>query len=876
MLEWESAQRWPLALLLPALLVPVAVWAYHQSHRPIRYRSLLLGLRVVVILLLSLLWMEPALRLPVPPGNGLAFVIDTSRSMSVIDTQRSTSDLIHILGLQAEAAIDPAIAAALSPVWREMRLRSELLAALDVVQLDREGVAAARGDGKVVPSSRQPTAATRPRGRSPTERLASDIGHTRQLLAASPWATDTAVTRPIGAWLDLPSDAVDAPMPQLPMPTSQQALGADVVQRLSAVGSLSRRQIIESLLTKTSGSVLTRLLGALPAGTRLTAAAGGSTLSDVGDIATGAGPGASDGWRLQSAAAENQTDLGALLTQAGRRLADWGAGAVVLVSDGKTRDPAGALQAARRLGVPVICVSAAAAGQTSDLAVQLDPIPARGAAGETVTVSGHVNWVGPEQSAEVRLQFPGQTQVQPVVHNENEPALFSFPLRLTAPGLLEGTVSVRLTGPRDAGGKEATLENNQATVMVRVVASPAVIAVLTSGALRDVLNLRQLASTTGGYRLITVDEVASAVAASDAVVVAHPNASLPDSAWSSLSTAVAERGIPLIILAGPDTAGIAAPHAESLMPWKMRAATLPTWHTDPGDDPGMSPVSVDGSLRFSPDQGVFRVLDIGKLADPWRLVATADSGRFTLPLVVERDLGHGRIIVALTDQFWRFGSWSGAIAKALSPSATTASEQALWGQLIRRAGVSQPAVVAESWQLDVSPEPAIVGSPVTLTAAWTGKGSPPRGLRASISQADHADHADHAEQPIALTARDELHWSAEIRPKVAGTWAVRLSDPIAPTLFIEVLPEPLAAAELQDVQADPSLLQAIAAATGGRFIPLEQIDRLPDLAPAVLESAAPLPAHSRRVRLWDSPLMLVMIAALLCTEWATRKEVGLP
>jgi hypothetical protein len=109
----------------------------------------------------------------------------------------------------------------------------------------------------------------------------------------------------------------------------------------------------------------------------------------------------------------------------------------------------------------------------------------------------------------------------------------------------------------------------------------------------------------------------------------------------------------------------------------------------------------------------------------------------------------------------------------------------------------------------------------------------------------------------------------------AGSISIELPDgPLA--LPIEVMPDPAEAAETRDIQPDPALLAEVAAASGGVALRLDEIDRVPDVLRAVAESAARQPAVLRRVRLWDSPATVLALAALLCLEWALRREVGLP
>jgi hypothetical protein len=78
-------------------------------------------------------------------------------------------------------------------------------------------------------------------------------------------------------------------------------------------------------------------------------------------------------------------------------------------------------------------------------------------------------------------------------------------------------------------------------------------------------------------------------------------------------------------------------------------------------------------------------------------------------------------------------------------------------------------------------------------------------------------------------------------------------------------------AELADLSGDPRMLRKLAEASGGEFLTLDQVDRLP------ARLAASGDAHSQfaEMSLWDSPYLFALVVGCFGAEWALRKRVGL-
>ncbi len=82
--------------------------------------------------------------------------------------------------------------------------------------------------------------------------------------------------------------------------------------------------------------------------------------------------------------------------------------------------------------------------------------------------------------------------------------------------------------------------------------------------------------------------------------------------------------------------------------------------------------------------------------------------------------------------------------------------------------------------------------------------------------------------------------------------------------------------ELARPTPDPETMAAIAKATRGKALLLEDASTLPDLLPAGGTRVIPVGRDPHPRELWDTPWLLLVLVALLGLEWALRKGVHLP
>jgi hypothetical protein len=114
-------------------------------------------------------------------------------------------------------------------------------------------------------------------------------------------------------------------------------------------------------------------------------------------------------------------------------------------------------------------------------------------------------------------------------------------------------------------------------------------------------------------------------------------------------------------------------------------------------------------------------------------------------------------------------------------------------------------------------------------------------------------------------------YSTDWMPPRAGKYRVTLRAPasgaVAEAAFV-VRGEPL---ELLEPEMNRDLLQRVAQASGGAYLDLAGLDRLPDR----IGDRSELRVTRTERPLWDTPLPLAIFSLLLVGEWAFRKRAGL-
>ena len=244
------------------------------------------------------------------------------------------------------------------------------------------------------------------------------------------------------------------------------------------------------------------------------------------------------------------------------------------------------------------------------------------------------------------------------------------------------------------------------------------------------------------------------------------------------------------------------------------------------------------------------------------LVEAEVKGR-TLPAMVTRPFGAGRVLYLAFDETWR---WRYRAADTW--------HQRAWNQLARFAMPRPFAVSDEYVSIDAGPVAKAAGDAVPLRVRLRRPDGTPAtgGLVDAVLMRDGTPAAtvrltDDPAVPGLFRGTsaplDAGEYEVSVRASGYGGGALA-----ARASFVVLPPE---SGEAADTSADETLLADLAAASGGAFLKEEEIDRLPDLlAPLsggrVVESDVPL---------WQSYWWFAAMIGLLTAEWLLRKRAGL-
>ncbi|MEX2216689.1 MAG: hypothetical protein WD768_21425 [Phycisphaeraceae bacterium] len=265
--------------------------------------------------------------------------------------------------------------------------------------------------------------------------------------------------------------------------------------------------------------------------------------------------------------------------------------------------------------------------------------------------------------------------------------------------------------------------------------------------------------------------------------------------------------------------------------------------------------------------------DIGRLKPTTETLATSqDLGTAPIPLVTRVRYGAGQSIYLASDETWRWRFGRGELYS-----------QQYWIQLIRLIARERLQQRDDRVYMQVSHrrvEPAqtvivklVVRDPLILQRNLSK-------ISVAVSKAD--DPSQRVLERLDLTQTGEAdpnrpagevrEYSAQWQPSAAGDLTLRVIesglDDLGITESIDVVHP---ADETRQVATDHGRLKALAEATGGQVVNLNELDSLATLIP----SRAQRTENDIREPLWDSPLALILVLLLITAEWIGRKAIRL-
>lgn len=234
------------------------------------------------------------------------------------------------------------------------------------------------------------------------------------------------------------------------------------------------------------------------------------------------------------------------------------------------------------------------------------------------------------------------------------------------------------------------------------------------------------------------------------------------------------------------------------------------------------------------------------------------------PLVVTMRFGAGRVVYVGTDETWR---WRYARGEPLPERFWLPIVRLLARESLSRADA--PAI------LEVAPVRAATGRPVRVAVRVLDQRvleNQPSSISAGVTRVDVREPV-----PVRLSLAPESGqpgvFSTTWVPDAPGSYRVEASDAsLGGTTLSGVVEVFTPDDERRTPQTDFQTLQTLAQETGGRVLPLERLEELPELLPNRQLRISDAPEIRT---LWDTPLALGALLTLLVIEWVGRRLIRL-
>lgn len=340
-----------------------------------------------------------------------------------------------------------------------------------------------------------------------------------------------------------------------------------------------------------------------------------------------------------------------------------------------------------------------------------------------------------------------------------------------------------------------------------------------------------------------------------------------------LGSAVRERGVGLIVAAGPQ----AMPHRfdedwQALLPVRLRAGAAGSeaqvynpFHIELSPD-GL----VHEALRLYDDAS--RNQEVWNRMPPYYWCATAEQpapaatvlawnpqleSRFgRTPLIAHHYAGDGKVLFLGTDSTW---SWRQNVGDRYFYK--------FWGQAIRFVAKRETANSGHNW-IEVRPHRAQPGEEAQIELmAFHADGSPVKTPTREVSVL-----APDARSTITLQADPAKpgRYTGRFTPTATGVHRLAYqpagAEPAEAT--VQVLTAP---AEFRHPNVNRPLLESLASATGGEVIKLSELGSIP----AKLQAETELKSLHREATVWDNWLTLVLLITVYSLDVGVRRLMGL-
>lgn len=617
--------------------------------------------------------------------------------------------------------------------------------------------------------------------------------------------------------------------------------------------------------------------------------------------------------RPEVAAQGSATALRTALEQALRAAGDRPLAGIVLFSDGRTPQSTG-VELVKQLtsrGAPVHVVPLGAAEPPLDLAIGQVSAPREAFAEDVVPIGVTIDRGGEDgvDAAAVRVRLIDAATGEVLDERGLEEAGGDGVVELSAQSQTPGRVRYRVEVERIGGERELITDNNRREVEVQIVDRPIRVLYVEGYPRWEYRYLKNTLireeSIDSSMLLISADRAFAQEGDSpitrppttpeemrryDVVILGDvpPGYFTPEQLMLLRSHVVDGGG--LMWIGGPQQtpAAWAGTPLEDLLPMRNPST--------------VSPLPTGGGVRFAPAPlaerlnvlrlhgpggeaaGEVWVRDLpplqwaqglGPLKPAAEVLARAgaEPAEAGEPLLVRLRYGGGQSLYLATDETWRWRYGRGELyfeqfwvqlVRMLGRSSVQQNiDRARFVVSHRRVNVDEPVVVEV-----VVDDPALTARELPQIAV-TAEAAAPSGGTVAVDQLQLRPVAADEAGDAAATRRA---YRAVWRPGVAGTLTLRVTEPALVELNLVDAVEVVAADdELRHVATDHARLAALAEATGGQVVPLDELDRLVSIVPNLAEKVATDVGEP----LWHSGLAFAAVLALLSLEWIVRKAIWL-
>lgn len=238
------------------------------------------------------------------------------------------------------------------------------------------------------------------------------------------------------------------------------------------------------------------------------------------------------------------------------------------------------------------------------------------------------------------------------------------------------------------------------------------------------------------------------------------------------------------------------------------------------------------------------------------------GGEGPLPIMALQRYGKGQVAYLGIDETWRWRYLPGA-----------GEHRRFWGQLT--ASLGMPRVLGGSASsIDTDKAEYSVGDRVQVVARVLDQQLNPVTVESVEVQISH----DLSKETVVLSARPDQPgvFAGEWLPGAEGSFRIELLEahgaaPAEPRTLLVSAPR----IEFDDAGMRQDLLQSIATAGQGAYLPLDRLDELPKAIAAAAAKRAEAAGDRGEYTVWNAPLVMLLLALALCSEWFLRKRSDL-